>query len=102
MVSPARTAAGLGRIRAVNSPRPVQVRVTEGDVPAAVRTGLPGSGGRWRRVERVMERWRVDEAWWRPQKVGRLYYRLALEGGAVIDLYRDMEDGRWYEQRYGL
>lgn len=126
MVSTARTAVGLGRIRALNRPRSLEVKVGTTGKPVAVRMPAPGeaerehrslragakgsrgfSGGLagdrrpWRRVEHIVEVWRIDEGWWRPQGVARLYYRVVLEDGAVVDMYRDLVHGCWYQQRYG-
>lgn len=96
MVSPTRTADGLSRIRALNRPQPVQVRTTSAQIPTALRLGA----GSWQGVEQVLEMWRIDEEWWRPRPVHRLYYRVALSNGAVVDVYYDLLERRWYRQRY--
>ena len=64
-------------------------------MPTAVRqrTG-------WRRVDSVAEVWRVDDGWWRSSRVRRTYFRLALQGGDVVTLYRDDDQGTWWWQRY--
>jgi len=51
-------------------------------------------------VERVEDRWRIDDEWWREEPVCRLYYKLLLEGGGHITVFRDLTGDRWYEQRY--
>jgi hypothetical protein len=48
-------------------------------------------------VAAIRERWRIDDEWWR-RPISRLYYVLALEGGQMLSLYRDLEDGRWFLQ----
>jgi len=68
---------------------------TERGVPSAVL-----QRGGWRRVDRVDEVWRVDDGWWRPAPVARTYFRVALEGGSVVTLYRDDVAGTWWGQRY--
>jgi hypothetical protein len=80
----------------------------------------PGNGaptavelrGRWRTVVRVEEVWRIDDGWWRPHPVQRTYFRLALDDGRALTLYRDQADrgqggqggkgggGGWWLQRY--
>lgn len=62
----------------------------------------PGRSGQtdWYRVEQVLEMWRIDEGWWRPRPIHRMYYRLFLRHGAVVDVYFDEGNGHWYEQRY--
>lgn len=78
--------------------------------PAAVDPGGERQGrghrkgrrrGEWVQVEGVLDRWRVDEDWWRSPPIQRLYYRVVLSTGAVMEIYRDLVDGRWYQQRYG-
>jgi hypothetical protein len=32
--------------------------------------------------------------------VSRMYYRVILEDGRVVDLYRALGSGRWYRQSY--
>lgn len=114
MVPRSREAVGPRRIRAVNEPRRLDMKTDGAGVPVAFRpeTPLPGPGrpGRiragwngpahWYRVEQVLDMWRIDEGWWRPRPIHRTYYRLFLRHGAVVDVYFDEVDGRWYEQRY--
>lgn len=56
--------------------------------------------GRHRAVEGVQEVWRVDEGWWRSRPVSRLYYRLVLDDGRQVTVYRDIHEGSWWMQRY--
>jgi hypothetical protein len=51
-------------------------------------------------IESVIEAWRIDDEWWRERPVSRVYYRVALEDGRVVDLYRALGSGRWYRQSY--
>jgi hypothetical protein len=90
----ARTPSGAHRLRRLNVPAPIEVR-GEGGVPGRVRLG-----GRWRGVAHVDEVWRIDDGWWRPDPVARTYFRLALEDGRVVTVYRDDAEGTWWAQRY--
>ena len=84
------------RLRALNEPRPVRVRVDAGGRPTAV--ALPGSSRRgFRAVESVRESWRIDDEWWR-HPISRYYHDLVLEGGQLVILYQDLVDGEWYLQ----
>jgi hypothetical protein len=62
----------------------------------------PTRGGGWRalRVTAIEDQWEIDEEWWRTRPVSRMYYRVLLEDGQALTLYRDMLNGRWYRQRY--
>jgi hypothetical protein len=49
------------------------------------------------RVEAIQETWQVDDEWWRTP-LSRLYYRVVLENGRLMILFRDLLDGTWYRQ----
>jgi len=94
MESSPRAKVGAHRLRPLNTPVPVRLRVDAG-VPTAV---MQRAG--WRRVDLVEDVWRVDDGWWRPSQVARTYFRLALESGHLITLYRDDIEGTWWAQSY--
>ncbi len=96
-----RTAAGAHRLRPLNEP--VRLRRTE------VETGAGGAPravvlrGRRHTVASVDETWRVDDEWWRSTAGGplsRQYFRLVLEDGRAVTVYRDLVEGGWWMQRY--
>jgi hypothetical protein len=63
--------------------------------------GLPGAvlrSGRRYAVAAVLETWRIDDEWWRPQPVSRSYFSLLLEDGRTLTVYRDA--GGWSAQDY--
>ena len=102
MVTDTRAARGAGRpeltagrLRLLNSPRPLDVETDANGVPSGVYL----SGHRCA-VESVLETWRIDDEWWREQPVSRVYWRLFLENGCAVDVYRDVARGRWYKQAY--
>jgi len=49
-------------------------------------------------VTAVLDRWRIDDEWWRERPVSRMYYRLLLVDGRMVTVYRDLVDGRWARQ----
>jgi hypothetical protein len=78
------------RLVPLDEPRAVEVRVDDRGVPVAV-----ASERRFLAVEAVRESWRIDDEWWR-RPITRSYHDLVLEVGALVTIYRDLEDGRWY------
>jgi len=94
MESNPRAKAGAHRLRPLNTPARVQLRVNAGGPSAVLQRG------RWRRIDHVEEVWRVDDGWWRPSPVARTYFRLALESGHLITLYHDDVEGTWWAQSY--
>ncbi len=113
-------------VRPLGLPRPLTVHVDARGEPLAVTLhggrddGGRDDGGHGERhvVERVEEVWRIAEAWWREAPIRRTYYRVLIEGGRPLTLFRDdastgdastgdastgkhSEAGAaWYEQRY--
>ena len=104
MVAHPRAADGPARIRPfdvaqarpLNRPRPVQVEADAQGRPTAVYL----AGQRYA-VEAALESWRIDDEWWREWPVSRVYWRLALEDGWVVTVYRELAKNRWFRQSYG-
>jgi hypothetical protein len=84
-----RMSAGSSSLR-LYRPRPATVR-TGGD-------GLPVTVGR-ATVESVRERWLVEDRWWTARPLRRSYFELAMDGGAVLVVFRELASGRWYAQQ---
>lgn len=95
MVAFAREAIRSDSLRVLNLPRAVRVETGPGRLPRAVFLG-----GRRRAVRRILDRWRIDDAWWR-EPICRIYYELELEGEERVTLFHDCVADRWYRQRYG-
>ncbi|HEU4759928.1 MAG TPA: hypothetical protein VFT91_08110 [Dehalococcoidia bacterium] len=85
--------SGPSRLRPLNRPRPLRVEADEKGRPVAVRIS-----GRRCAVEAVLETWRIDDEWWRQRPVSRLYWRVLLEDGRTVTVYRDLVSGRWARQ----
>lgn len=72
--------------------------------PIKVTTGPDGAprrfkqGETWHIVERVLDRWRVDEGWWE-DRVWRSSFRLITRDGLLVVVYRDLLEKKWYLQR---
>jgi hypothetical protein len=81
-------------LQPLNRPRQVKVDAEEG-TPSAVHLS-----GRQTAVEAVIETWRIDDEWWRDKPIARVYWRVVLEDGRVVDVYRDLASGKWWRQAY--
>ena len=92
MVADTRATNGARRLRQLNQPRPVIVE-------ADAKSGVPLTVER-HTVETVLETWRIEDEWWRAQPVRRAYWRLLLEDGRTVDVYRDGVRERWFRQAY--
>lgn len=75
-------------------PRPVDVAVDAGGRPRSV-------GGI--EVEAVREQWLVEDGWWTPKPLQRLYFELVLANGRNTVVFREPADpdsrAIWFEQR---
>ncbi len=93
MVANPRTSSRADQLRPLNRPRPITVQV-DGGVPIALI-----DGAHHHRIERVQDRWHIDDEWWR-EPIQRRYYRVALDTGSIRTLYHDQVADTWFEQRY--
>ncbi len=93
MVANPRKKAGPGRIRPLNQPAPVQVQEDEGDAPGTVVLRHKEL-----RVTSIQDVWEVVDEWWRANPIARRYYRVAVEGGTTVTVFRDLISGAWCEQ----
>jgi hypothetical protein len=75
--------------RRLNLPRRADVRAGDGGCPLAV-------GGR--EVEAVRESWLVEDRWWTDAPLRRRYWEVLVAGGRNTVVFRDLEEGAWYEQ----
>jgi len=84
------------KTRPLHTPRRVRVEPDSdtGD-PLAVHLS-----GRRLAVEAVLERWRIDDEWWRDRPISRLYCRLLTEDGRTVDVYQALRTGCWFRQAY--
>ena len=94
MVANPRKKTGLSRIRPLNQPALIQVQEDEHCVPSTVVQGEQEF-----RVSSIQDGWDVADEWWRASPVVRRYYRMTLEGGKTITVFRDLINGTWYEQQ---
>ena len=93
MVPDSGAAARVDRLRPLNQPRPVRVVVsdTTGEPVALIERGQR------RGVERIEDRWVIEDEWWR-QPISRSYYRVSLSDGGLRTLYHDRADDTWSTQ----
>jgi len=102
MVPSARAPLRVDRLRALNTPQPVEVALDIQGRPRAIR-GAPGRAQagtveHGRAIETIGEVWRVDDEWWR-QPVSRRYVEVVLEGGKHVVLFEDLMTGQWWLQQ---
>ncbi|MEE8473194.1 MAG: hypothetical protein V3S82_08500 [Dehalococcoidia bacterium] len=94
MVKDTGAAVGTDNIRALNRPLPLEAKNDEDGVPETLKLR-----GRWLQVESVVDRWRIEDEWWREEPVGRRYYQCLVDGGQRVTVFQDLGTGRWYHQR---
>ena len=93
MVQDTGKAPGTGAYRPLNVPQPVTVSENS--------TGLPGTvivRSRRQPVISIVDRWRIDDEWWRSGPISRFYFIVVLVSGQRLVIYKDLIGGRWYRQ----
>jgi hypothetical protein len=93
MVTNSGATPGHDSIRPLNPPIPVEVRENAQQRPRAIKIKA-----RWLKVVSIEDLCNLDEEWWRERPIVRMYYRVILEDGRPITVFRDMLDGAWYRQ----
>ncbi len=121
MVAHSGTTVRADRLRPLNAPRPIRVEVDDRGFPRKVHLGRNdltptlsqgerGSATEPQKDQRtaprpsegvavveIVDRWRIDDEWWR-QEVSRMYFRIVLAGGAILNIFHDLLQGGWYLQ----
>ena len=93
MVDNSKATPGVDSFRPLNPLIPVDVKESVRHLPVAIRIK-----GHWCRVISIDNVCNVDEEWWGERPIVRMYYRVNMEDGRRITVFRDMLDGAWYQQ----
>ncbi len=77
---------------------PITVHCAADGRPLSFTWEAPGAsaGARTHEVERVCNRWRVSEQWWRREDAAwREYVKVVTRDGLLCLLAKDLENGTW-------
>ncbi len=85
------------RLKALNTPRRIDVECDAGGMPSRLRDGGRGTGDGWRIVIGIGDTWRIDDEWWR-RPIARRYVEAILEHGGRMVLFEDLVTGEWFAQ----
>jgi hypothetical protein len=69
-------------------------------IQVAMKDGMPCVVTYKRRrlsVAAILNRWRIDEEWWRTA-ISRMYYHLELQNHVRLTVFHDLLTGAWYHQ----
>jgi hypothetical protein len=95
MVADSGATLGPRALRRLKSPISLQVNPGPNGHPDWLRRAAwPTS----RQVERTLDRWRIDDEWWREREVSRMYYSVLVAGGIRLTVFQDLMTGKWFEQ----
>ncbi len=95
MVAHSRAPIRVDRLREMNDPVKVLVVVDDEGLPVEV---VEMTERRGKRVEAIIETWRIDDEWWR-HPISRHYVNVVLEDGGHVVLFEDLTTGEWFMQR---
>jgi protein ImuB len=90
-----------GRSCNLQSPRPLLLypQPQPIEVTSVAPDGPPQIVWLGRRRERALRHWgpeRIETLWWRGRSVRRDYYRVAMEGGGQLWIFRRIVEGEWF------
>ena len=83
-----RASRRVSRPATPNAPRPVRVRVSDGEPIEVDR----------QRVREWLEDWLVEGWWWTERPVRRRYWELVTVTGRNRVVFHDLRTGGWYAQ----
>ena len=83
------------QLKPLLKPKPIKLQVNNFGEPVSLIFK-----GRQRQVYSLLKQWHLKSFWWEPQTIDRQYYRLLLQDGFEIDVFQDLNDQRWYQQRF--
>ena len=83
------------RLKPLLKPKPIKLQVNSFGNPVSVLLK-----GRQRKVCSQLKQWRLKSFWWEDQIIDRQYYRLLLQDDFEIDVFQDLSNKRWYQQRF--
>jgi hypothetical protein len=93
MLKDSRKTMGHGDLRFLKNPVPLQIETGNYQLPLNVL-----SRGRWWGIEAILDQWHVEDEWWKPDSIDRMYYECVLNNGKYIVLYMDCISNAWYKQ----
>ncbi len=70
---------------------PARVQEDEESRPVAV-----SREGKYIRVVSIDGRVEEEGEWWEPESVWKMHYRVTLEDGRQLEIFRNMKTGSWY------
>ena len=50
-------------------------------------------------MESVRESWLIEDRWWTGSPVRRRYWEVVTHDGRNLVVFRELDEGRWFEQR---
>lgn len=92
MVADSRETLYTGTCKPLNIPLPVNIEEDANGLPVAIVTG------RRHVITGILNRWRIDDEWWRSGPVSRSYFSVMLASGQQMTIYKDLITEKWLRQ----
>ena len=88
-----------GSYQPLNMPSVIDVTTRPDGWPASVRETRNGRVVS-HRVDRVVDMWELEDEWWRAKPIQRRYFRLVMDSGRVLTVFKDLSTSEWFHQNY--
>ena len=97
MVSNTRKKTSSSRLRNINQPKYITVKVNQNNQPISVLIR-----NNWREVTKINDYWEISDEWWGDFPISRKYYSLTIDNDIRISIFIDLTNGSWYQQKAHL
>ena len=99
VTNPRKTPSIGGSYQPLNMPIAVQVLSNTSGYPMSI-SETRNHRAAPSKVEQVIDVWELDDEWWRATSIRRRYFRLLMETGRVMTVFRDLASDEWFRQEY--
>jgi hypothetical protein len=82
------------RIRHLRTPVGLKVDAKDGLPSRVLLTGL------WQDVELARKPWRIDQHWWREDRILRDYFQVMPSDSPALTIYHDLISDEWARQQF--
>jgi hypothetical protein len=92
MVKTSRRTVRSSRLLYLNKPESITVKNNKNGISISIL-----KKNRLLKVNRVQDKWLVKDRWWKSNPISRYYYKLELDTGDILVIFKDLLTDKWYK-----
>ena len=58
-------------------------------------------GRKYASITSIIDEWEVTEGWWTDQPICRRYFKVNVNDGKNLIIFKDLSNNLWYKQIFG-